>query len=318
MRVVVIGAGGIGGFIASALARSGAEVAVVARGAHAAAIARSGLRVRGDLGTYTVPLHVVSSLDELDAFDVALLCVKAHQLPSLHDALQRLSLRGACVVTLHNGVPFWFSRRPPLESVDRGGLLDALFDDRRTIGGVVHVSGHIEAPGSIVQSGGTRYVLAPIAEGGSAEALCDRLIAAMQSAGLAPERSADLRAVLWAKLANNVGLNAVSALTRLSIAPMLACAETRDLVAQAIGETLAVGRALGVVGEVDIEQRMQYAARLSDVRTSMLQDVLAERTMEIDPIVGATVELGERVSVPTPTASTMLRLLRGLESSFTR
>jgi len=318
MRIVVIGAGGIGGFIAAALARSGAEVAVLARGTHAEAIARSGLRVRGDLGNYCIPLRVITSEEELDAFDCALLCVKAHQLSGLHGGLQRLARAGACVATLQNGVPFWFVRRPPLESADPGGLLGSLFSDERTIGGVVHVSGHIERPGSIVQSGGLRYVLAPVAEGGAADEACTELVALMERAGLAPERSSDLRGVLWAKLANNVGLNAVSALTRLSIAPMLSYEPTRELVARLIGETLAVGRALGVVGEIDVERRLQYAARLSDVRTSMLQDVEAERAMEIDPIVGATVELGERVSVPTPTVATILGLLRGLQASFGR
>ncbi len=318
MRIVVIGAGGIGGFLASALARCGLDVAVLARGPHAAAIARSGLEVRGDLGTYTVPLRVIDDLDELATFGLALLCVKGHQLAALHGALQRLSQNGACVVTLQNGIPFWFARRPPLESVDPGAAIGSLFDDRCTIGGVVHVSGHIDRPGSVVQSGGVRYVLAPIAPGGAAERLIDPLVQAMERAGLAPERSADIRGVLWAKLANNVGLNAVSALTRLSIAPMLAYAPTRDLVARAIGETLAVGRALGAIGEVDIEQRMAYAARLSDVRTSMLQDVLAERPLEIEPILGATVELGARVSTATPTVAALLALLRGLQASFAR
>ncbi len=220
------------------------------------------------------------------------------------------------MVTLQNGVPFWFARRPPLESVDPGSAIGSLFDDARTIGGVVHVSGHIDRPGSIVQSGGTRYVLAPIAAGGEADKYFQPLLESMERAGLSPERSADIRGVLWAKLANNVGLNAVSALTRLSIAPMLSFAPTRELVARAIGETLAVGRALGVVGEIDIEGRMEYAARLSDVRTSMLQDVLAERQLEIEPILGATVELGARVGVTTPTTATLLALLRGLQGSF--
>ncbi len=318
MRIVVIGAGGIGGFLASALARCGLDVAVLARGLHAEAIARSGLQVRGDLGTYTVPLRVIAELDELAAFDLALLCVKGHQLLDLHGALQRLSRSGACVVTLQNGIPFWFVRQPPLACVDPGAAIGALFDDRRTIGGVVHVSGHIDRPGSIVQSGGMRYALAPIAPGGAAERLIDPLVQSMERAGLAPERSEDIRGVLWAKLANNVGLNAVSALTRLSIAPMLAYAPTRDLVARAIGETLAVGRALGVIGDLDIEQRMAYAARLSDVRTSMLQDVLAERPLEIEPILGATVELGARTSAATPTVAMLLALLRGLQASFVR
>ncbi len=318
MRVVVIGAGGIGGFLASALARSGVDLAVLARGAHAEAIARSGLHVRGDLGDYTVRLRLIAELDELADFDLALLCVKAHQMSALRGAFQRLSQGGACVVTLQNGVPFWFARKPPLESVDPGSAIGSLFDDARTIGGVVHVSGHIDRPGSIVQSGGTRYVLASIAPGGSAEKYLHPLLDAMERAGLTPERSTDIRGVLWAKLANNVGLNAVSALTRLSIAPMLAFAPTRELVARAIGETLAVGRALGVVGEIDIERRMEYAARLSDVRTSMLQDLLAERALEIEPILGAAVELGARVEVATPTVATLLALLRGLQASYVR
>ncbi|MGC8485992.1 MAG: ketopantoate reductase family protein [Candidatus Baltobacteraceae bacterium] len=316
MRIVVIGAGGIGGFLAATLARSGAEVAVLARGAHAAAIARSGLHVRGDLGEYSVRVPLIAELDELGGFDLALLCVKAHQMAELHGALQRLSQGGACVVTLQNGVPFWFTREPSLQSVDPDSAVGSLFDDRRTIGGVVHVSGHIERPGSIVQSGGTRYVLAPIAPGGSAERYIQPLMESMEHAGLTPEQSTEIRSVLWAKLANNVGLNAVSSLTRLSIAPMLAFPPTRELVARAIGETLAVGRALGVVGEIDIERRMEYAARLSDVRTSMLQDVLAGRPLEIEPILGATVELGARVDVATPTTATLLALLRGLQASF--
>ncbi len=318
MRVVVIGAGGIGGFLAATLARSGVDVAILARGPHADAIARSGLHVRGDLGEFTVRVPLVGRLDDLVGFDLALLCVKAHQMLALHGALQRLSQSGACVVTLQNGVPFWFTREPPLESVDPESAIGSLFDDRRTIGGVVHVSGHIDRPGSVVQSGGTRYVLAPIAGGGSAERYIQPLRESMERAGLMPEPSSEIRSVLWAKLANNVGLNAVSSLTRLSIARMLAFAATRDLVARAIGETLAVGRALGVVGEIDVERRMEYAARLSDVRTSMLQDVLAERSLEIEPILGATVELGGRCGVVTPTIATLLALLRGLQASFAR
>ncbi|HUY11051.1 MAG TPA: 2-dehydropantoate 2-reductase [Candidatus Dormibacteraeota bacterium] len=313
MRIAIFGAGGIGGFLAAALARSGADLAVVARGEHAEAIARSGLSVRSDLGAFNVALRVVARVEELESVDCAVLCVKAHQVPALCDQLAWLERGGASVVTMHNGLPFWFTRTPHLESVDPGGRIGAVVPDSAAIGGVVHVSGELLTPGTVLQSGGTRYVLAPLESQGAAAERCRQLVTVMERAGLSPELVPDVRPILWAKLANNVGLNAVSALTRLSIQPMLSYAPSRALVRALIEETLAVGRALGVVGEIDVDARMKYAARLSDVRTSMLQDVRAGKTLEIEPILGATSELARRMDTPTPTLDILLSLLRALE-----
>jgi 2-dehydropantoate 2-reductase len=309
MRIAVVGAGAIGGFIAAALARSGTEVAVVARGAHLEAIRRNGITVEAsDLGPFAVPLEAGSDLRSLGTFDVAILSFKSHQWAVLLPQLESLARAGTTILTLQNGVPFWFARTPPLASVDPGGEIGALFPDERVIGGVVHVSGHITAPGRIHQSGGTRYVLGGLHP--ASDGLVERVIQRMRVAGLEPERTHDVRAVVWLKLVNNVGLNPVSTLRGMTIHQMLADQSSREEVRALMFEALEVGRALAVVRDVDVDARLAYAQRLGDVKTSMLQDALANRPLELDPIVGAAVELGDRLGVSVPRLRAVYEKLR--------
>lgn len=308
MRIVVVGAGAIGGFIAAALARSGADVAVVARGAHAAAVARNGLLVESDLGTFTSRVHVIERPEELREYDAALLTFKAHQWPSLIPQLAPLQDAETTIVTLQNGVPFWYVRRPPLRTVDPGGTIGAMFPDDRIVGGVVHVSGHIVEAGRIHQSGGLRYVFGD--PNGGAGQRCHAIVACFVAAGLAPETDTDVRRTIWLKLVNNVGLNAMSVLERLTIKQMLESPEVRAHVRRLMVETLDVGRAMQVIDDADVDARIEYAARLSDVKTSMLQDFERGREMEIDPILGAVCELGERYGVPTPEVRNAYEALR--------
>ncbi len=299
MRIAVVGAGGIGGFVAAALARAGADVAVVARGAHLDAIRTHGITVlRSDLGAFTARVRASSDLRELGGFDAVFLAFKAHQWPELVPQLRSLASGNATIVTLQNGVPFWFVRTPPLRSVDPGGAIGTLFPDERIVATVVHVSGHIAEPGKIHQSGGMRYVLG--APNGGTSTRVEALAAAMRAAELTPEIDPNIRATVWLKLVNNCGLNPVSALHRMTIHQMLSRPDVRSEVRALMEEAAAVGRALGLVGEVDLEARLQLAARLSDVRTSMLQDLEAGRPLELDPIVGAVIELAERVNVEVP------------------
>ncbi|MDE2483046.1 MAG: 2-dehydropantoate 2-reductase [bacterium] len=296
MRVAVVGAGAIGGFLAAALAHHGIDVAVVARGPHLEAIRREGIAlVASDLGPFRARVAASDDLRDLGAFDAVLLTFKAHQWPALLEQLAPLAHSRTRIVTLQNGLPFWFVRTPPLQSVDPGGRIGALFDDRQTIGGVVHVSGHIVSPGVIHQSGGTRYVLG--APDGAPDAGIEALAAKMRAAGLQAELDQNVRETVWLKLVNNVGLNTVSTLRERTIHAMLVDPTTRSEVRELMLEALAVGRALGVVREVDVEARIAYAERLGDVRTSMLQDAQAGRPLELEPIAGAVVELGERLGV---------------------
>jgi 2-dehydropantoate 2-reductase len=298
VRVAVVGAGAIGGFIAAALHRAGIDVAVVARGEHLAAMKRNGLRVRSDLGTLEARMRAAADLRELGDFDALLLTFKAHQWQEVLPQLEPFSGTATTVVTLQNGVPFWYVREPPLRSVDPGGRIGRLFADEQVVGGVVHVSGHIASPGEIVQSGGTRYVFGP-PQGGAA-ARSARIAELFAGAGLTPELDPNVRSTVWLKLVNNVGLNSVSVLRRMTIAPMLADENARAQVRELMAEALHVGQALGVVADVDIDARIEYAARLRDVKTSMLQDYERQRPLEFEPILGAVVELAGRVHVDVP------------------
>ncbi len=298
MRVGVVGAGAIGGFLAGALARAGVPVAVVARGAHLAAIRRDGLRIESELGAFTARVDASESLRSLGDFDVLLLTFKAHQWPALLTQLARFSGTRTTIVTLQNGLPFWYLRTPPLSSVDPGGKIGRLFDDEQVIGGVVHVSGDVPEHGLVRQSGGLRYLLGSPQNGESARA--EALVELLQGAALQAEADPNIRASVWLKLVNNAGLNTVSVLRRATIKRLLSDDAARREVRDLMSEALLTGRALGVVDDVDIDARLDYAARLEDVKTSMLQDYERGRALELDPIVGAVIEVADRYGVAVP------------------
>jgi 2-dehydropantoate 2-reductase len=312
MRVAVVGAGAIGGFLAGALARSGVPVAVVVRGPHLCAILDRGLEVESDLGRFVARVDAGEDLRELGTFDVVACTFKAHQWEPLLAQFEAVAAGGATLVTLQNGLPFWYVRDPPLRSVDPGGRIGALFPDERIVGGVVHVSGSVTGPGRIAQTGGLRYVLGD-PRGGVTPRVTE-FADVLRDAGLAAETDTNVRSTVWLKLVNNVGLNATSALRRMRIRPMLADAEARAEVRALMMEALAVGRALGAVDDVDIDARIAYAARLADVKTSMLQDVERGRDLELDPILGAVVELADRCGVEVPRVRASYAALRALDA----
>ncbi len=306
-----MGAGAIGGFIAAALARAGNPVAVVTRGEHLAAIARDGLRVESDIGSFTAPVRAAEDLRVLGEFDALLLTFKAHQWPSFLPQLQAVAGKPVAIVTLQNGLPFWYVRRPPMQSVDPGGRIEQLFPDDRVLGGVVHVSGKIVAPGVVRQSGGLRYVLG---EPGGGTARAETLAAVLRDAGLAPELDHDIRATVWLKLVNNAALNSTSVLRHATIKTMLADLPARTLVRRLMTEALVVGEAIGAVSGVDVDARIAYASRLDDVKTSMLQDYEHGRRLEIDPIVGAVIELAQRHGIAVPCLRETYAELQRLET----
>ncbi len=314
MRVAVVGAGAIGGFLAAALARSGVSTAVVARGEHLDAIRERGVRVDSDLGSFTAPVDAAADLRDLAPADALLLTFKAHQWPGFLEQLAPYAGGSAPIVTMQNGVPFWFERNPPLDSVDPGGRIGALFDDAQTIGGVVHVSGHVAQPGHVVQSGGLRYVLGE-ASGENGERV-EEIASLLRCAGLVAEVDDRIRRALWFKLVGNASLNPVSAATHKTIGQIvrdpLVVAEVRALMCEA----LRVGRSLGLVGNVEEEAdaRIAYASRLDDVKTSMLQDLEACRPLELDPILGATIELANRHGIPVPRLRAIAERLHELAS----
>jgi 2-dehydropantoate 2-reductase len=312
-RIAVVGAGAIGGFLAGALAKAGVPVAVVARGEHLEAIQRDGLQLESDIGAFKARPAASDDLRKLGDFDLLILTFKAHQWPAFLPQLEPQAQSSATIVTMQNGLPFWYVREPPLATVDPGGAIGGLFDDERVVGAVVHVSGSIAEPGRIRQSGGVRYVLGDPRRVSNPRV--EEIAAIFRRAKLGPEVDPNVRATVWLKLVNNCGLNPVSVLRGMTIKPMLADPDARAQVHAMMNEALRVGQAMGVVAEVDVDERIAYAARLDDVKTSMLQDYERGRELELDPILGAVIELGERYGVDVPHSRDAYRRLRQMSGS---
>ena len=314
MRTAVVGAGAIGGFIAGMLARAGADVALVARGAHLQAIRAHGLRVRSEAGDFTVKIAAANDLRELGEFETVLVVVKAHQLLEVLPQLLPAIKSGATIVPMQNGVPFWYFADRSLAAVDPEGKIREAIPRDQIVGSVVHASGNTPEPGCIEQSGGMKYILGDPDERPSprADAVATQLAAAKMDAPV----TLKIKREVWRKILGNVSLNPVSALTCLTIGRMLADPQTRALIAQLMEETMRVATASGVDVEISIEERINFASRLVDVKTSMLQDAEARRPLELDPIVGAVVELATQFAVRAPTVQTVYTLAKALSRGF--
>jgi len=290
---------------------------VVARGRHLEAIRRDGLRVeRSDLGAFTVQIQAAADLRELDAPDFALLTFKSHQWQGVLPQFERAIDEHTVFVTLQNGLPFWYSRDRALESVDPGGEILRAIPYERIIGGVVHASGHIAAPGVINQSGGMLYPLGEL--DGSTTPRIQALSQAFAKAGLNAPIEPEIRRNIWRKLVNNTALNPVSALTRATVQTMLHDPPTRHVLRAILNEALAVARSSGVNPGVDAEERLKWAEHIADVKTSMLQDVEAGKPLELEPIAGAIVELARRYGVSVPHIETVYALTKILEKTVAR
>jgi 2-dehydropantoate 2-reductase len=214
-------------------------------------------------------------------------------------------------VTLQNGLPFWYDRNRALESVDPGGRILNTLPYDRIIGGVVHASGHIVEPGFVHQSGGMLYPLGEL-DGSTTTSRITVLSEAFLKAGMHAPIEADIRRVIWRKLVNNTGLNPVSALTRATVHKMLHDDGVRRVLHAIIEEALSVARATGVEPGVDANERLKWAEHIADVKTSMLQDLEAGKPLELEPIVGAVVELSQRYGVAVPHTETVYALAKQL------
>jgi 2-dehydropantoate 2-reductase len=313
MRVAVLGAGGIGGFIAGALARSGVDVCVVARGKHLEAIRARGLHVISELGDFVAGVEATDDLRDFGDLDYVLLTFKSQQWGGVLEQLERAIAQRSMFVTLQNGLPFWYSRDRALQSVDPGGKILAAMPYERIIGGVVHASGTIVEPGVVRQSGGVLY---PMGEpDGSLSERVAQLSQAFAVAGLQAPVETHIRRNIWRKLVNNMALNPVSALTRSTVKRMLEDPRVRELLRAIIDEGLTIARASGVEPGVDADERLRWAEHIADVKTSMLQDLEAGRPLELEPITGAALELARLHHVDAPHTETVHGLTKLLEAA---
>ncbi|MGP3722301.1 2-dehydropantoate 2-reductase [Cereibacter sphaeroides] len=315
MRICIFGAGAIGGYMGAKLAAAGADVSLVARGPHLAAMQARGLTLIEEGGTRTVPVRAASDPAALGPQDYVIVTLKAHSVPAVVPQLSRLLGAEGTLVSGVNGLPWWYFHRHGgplegrrLESVDPGGLQwDGLGPDR-VLGCVVYPAAEVVEPGTVRHLEGNRFSLGEPSGEKSDRAL--RLSEALTAAGLKAPVRPRLRDEIWVKLWGNLSFNPISALTGATLDRLCTDPGTRAVARSMMLEAQAIAERLGVKFPIDVERRIDGGAAVGAHRTSMLQDLEAGRPMEIEALVGSVAELGRIVNLPTPTIDTVLALMR--------
>jgi 2-dehydropantoate 2-reductase len=259
-----------------------------------------GLRILSADGDFEVHPKVIGSLSGETPFDVIFLGVKAHGLTDLAPRLTPLIREQTTVVSTQNGIPWWYSH---LECVDPGGAIASSIDPARVVGSLVYLGTEIVESGVIRHDEGNRISLGE--PDGSRSERCRAIAAVLIAAGLRCPVTTRLRHEIWVKLLGNVAFNPISALTRATLAQMARNPEVREVVRNIMAEVEAVANGLGVEIPISIDQRIAGAEKVGEHKTSMLQDLEAGRSLEIEPVVGAVVELGERLGVAMPHTRTV-------------
>ena len=315
MRICIAGAGAIGGLIGARLAATGMHVtSALARGPTLAALRRHGWRLRE--GGELQRAAVVPSDDArvLGVQDLVVIAVKAPALPALAPQLAPLIGEHTIVLPAMNGVPWWFGPATPalagapLASVDPGGAIARAIPLHHVVGCVVHASALTAEPGLTVHKMGNGLLIGEPAGGLSERVEHLRLL--LEMAGFETTASPDIRRGAWYKLWGNLVMNPVSALTGATADRILDDALVRGFCNAAMAEAAAIGALIGCGIEQSPEDRNALTRRLGAFKTSMLQDAEARRPLELDAIVGAVAEIGDRLRVPTPNIDALLGLAR--------
>lgn len=290
MRVAVVGAGGIGGYFGGLLARGGAEVVLIARGAHLRAIQERGLILKSQLfGEFTIPVQATDDADQVGEMDLVLFCVKAYDLEEAARQCRSLVGPNAAVIPVQNGI-------------DVPERLEGILGEGRVLGGMTYVAGKIEAPGVVAQRGTSGELI--FGElGGGTSGRAERILDFFRQAGLPAELRTDIRVRLWEKFIVICATGGVLALLRMPFGAVFASPEASELLRGVMGEVAQIARASGVdLPEGTVERLYDFLrAKMAPVaKSSQLQDLEAGRRLELEFLNGTAVRLGRELGVPTP------------------
>ena len=317
MKICVFGAGAIGGYMGAKLAQAGADVSLVARGPHLAAMKENGLRlIEEETGTdTTVPVSASDNAADLGVQDYVIVTLKAHSVPPVVEKMQPLIGEGTTIVSGVNGVPWWYFHKigGPLEgtrlaTVDPGDAQWNGFGPDRVLGCVVYPAAEVIEPGVVKHIEGNRFSLGE--PDGSKSERATRLSQALSSAGLKAPVRPKLRDEIWVKLWGNLSFNPISALTHATLDVLCTDEGTRAVARNMMLEAQEIAEKLGVKFPIDVDRRIEGGAAVGAHRTSMLQDLDMGRPMEIDALVGSVQELGRITDTPTATIDTVLALVK--------
>jgi 2-dehydropantoate 2-reductase len=321
VKIVIAGAGAIGGYIGARLARAavaGVEVVLFARGPHLQAMQAHGLRVTSPDGDFEARPTVTGDLSSIGPADVVFLGVKAHSLTALAPQLEPLLGPDTVVVSAQNGIPWWYFQGSGgdldglrLKRVDPGGVIAAAIEPRRVVGSLAYFAADVLEPGVIRHTEGNKISFGE-PDGSKSERL-RRIAEPLIAAGFRCPINARFRHEIWVKLLGNVAFNPISALTGGTLEELVRHPDTSRAIREIMAETGAVAAKLGIELPISIDQRMAGAEKVGAHKTSMLQDLEAGRPMEIEAVVGAVVELGDRLGVPMPTTRAVYACAKMLE-----
>ncbi len=321
MNVCIFGAGAIGGHLAARLIAQGeADVSMIARGAHLAALRARGVTMRSagrEIGGR--PLAATHDPATLPAQDLVIVTLKAPALPAQAAPIARLlGSRGVALFAM-NGAPWWWNykttREGPLTRLDPDGALWREIGPHRALHCVINSSNDLVEPGVIAHAGSNRWRIGE--PGGAVTPRVEAVVALFRRAGLGAEASGDIRADVWRKLCLNICSNPLVALTRLTSRQASQVEGLADVAAKLVEEALGVAAALGYDLRHEIDPNaIARAAGGGEGRSSMLQDVEAERPLEVEAILGQVQAFARETGAPTPTIDCVLPLLRGLDLSL--
>jgi 2-dehydropantoate 2-reductase len=314
MKICIFGAGAIGGYMGAKLAQAGADVSLVARGPHLAAMRENGLRLIEETGETTVTVTASDNAADLGPQDYVIVTLKAHSVPAVVPHMQPLIGDHTTIVSGVNGVPWWYFHKlggpfdgTRLETVDPGNAQWDGFGPDRVLGCVVYPAAEVIAPGVVKHIEGNRFSLGE--PDGSKSERAIALSKALGAAGLKAPVRPKIRDEIWVKLWGNLSFNPISALTHATLDVLCTDPGTREVARKMMLEAQAIAEKLGVKFPIDVDRRIQGGADVGAHRTSMLQDLDQGRPMEIDALVGAVKELGRVTETPTPTIDTVLALI---------
>ena len=323
MKIAIIGAGAIGGYVGVKLALAGEDVTFIVRGENLKAIRAHGMKLVMQDGSEHIASNVRATNDynEAGPQDLVILALKAHQLEAVALDVPKLFGPDTVVVTMQNGIPYWYFHEhggalagTQVHSVDPSGVIAQHIPARRVLGCVVYPASELIAPGVVQHVEGDRFPLGEL-DGSSSERV-QRIADCFTRAGFKAPVLDNIRAEIWLKLWGNLTFNPISALSHATLVDICQYPLARELAANMMREAQAVAGKLGIEFRVSLDKRIAGAEKVGKHKTSMLQDVEAGREPEIDALVGAVVELGRLTETPTPRIATAYALVKLLARSM--
>jgi 2-dehydropantoate 2-reductase len=320
MKIAIIGAGAIGGYVGVKLALAGEDLTFIVRGANLRAIRSNGMKLIMQDGTEHVASNVkaTDSYSEAGVQDLVILALKAHQLDAVADEVGKLVGPDTAIVTMQNGIPYWYFHKHggelegrQVQTVDATGTLASRIPVGQVLGCVVYPASELIAPGVVRHIEGDRFPLGEL-DGSNSERV-NRISECFANAGFKAPVLDNIRSEIWLKLWGNLTFNPISALTHSTLVDICQFPLTRELAANMMKEAQAIASKLGIEFRVTLDKRIAGAEKVGKHKTSMLQDVEAGRESEVDALVGSVVELGRLTDTPTPHIDTAYALVKLLD-----